>query len=120
MLHSAALLVAVLLAQAPLQGQGQIQIGPRTPPRDVMPNAKGTAVIRGRVTNADGRPLRRVQIRLSGDAIAEGRNASTNGQGQFEIRELPAGRVSLNASRAGYLSMSYGQSRPDEPGRPIE
>ena len=92
----------------------------RTPPRDAAAEKKGTAIVRGKIVNAEGRPLRRVQLRLSGDAIPEGRTASTNGQGRFEIAELPAGRYTLNASRAGYLGLSFGQSRPGEPGRPIE
>jgi Carboxypeptidase regulatory-like domain len=92
----------------------------RTPPRDAGPEKKGTGIIRGKIVNAEGRPLRRVQLRLSGEAIPEGRTASTNGQGRFEIRELPAGRCTLNANRAGYLGMAYGQARPGEPGRPIE
>jgi hypothetical protein len=61
-----------------------------------------------------------VQLRLSGESIPEGRTASSNSLGRFEIKELPAGRFTLNANRAGYLSMSYGQTRPGEPGRPIE
>ena len=92
----------------------------RTPPRDTAVEKKGTAVVRGKVVNAEGRPLRRVQLRLSGEAIPEGRTTSTNGLGRFEISELPAGRFTLNASRAGYLGLSYGQARPGEQGRPIE
>lgn len=92
----------------------------RTPPRDATLEKKGTAVIRGKIVNAEGRPLRRVQLRLSGESIPEGRTASTNGLGRFEISELPAGRYTLSATRAGYLGLSYGQARPGEPGRPIE
>jgi len=92
----------------------------RTPPRDATVEKKGTAIVRGKIVNAEGRPLRRVQLRLSGEAIPEGRTASTNGLGRFEITELPAGRYTLSASRAGYLGLSYGQARPGEPGRPIE
>jgi hypothetical protein len=92
----------------------------RTPPRDATPEKKGTAVIRGKIVNTEGRALRRVQLRVSGDAIPEGRTASTNGEGRFEIAELPAGRYTLNASRAGYLGLAFGQSRPGEVGRPIE
>src|SRR5262245_62370053 len=41
------------------------------PPRDAAPNAKGTGVLRGRILNSEGRPLRRVQIRLSGENVPE-------------------------------------------------
>jgi hypothetical protein len=103
--------------QTPQQTFGTQQ---RTPPRDAPAEKKGTAIVRGKIVNAEGRPLRRVQLRLSGEAIPEGRTTSTNGLGRFEITELPAGRFTLNASRAGYLGLSYGQSRPGEQGRPIE
>lgn len=118
-----ALIAAVLFtpqagAVAPGAQPAIIGAPQRTPPRDV--ERKGTAILRGKIVNAEGRPLRRVQLRLGGDAIPEGRTASTNGLGRFELTELPAGRYTLSASRAGYLGMSYGQSRPGEPGRPIE
>ena len=98
----------------PFSGRG----GP--PPRDATPNAKGTAILRGRVVNTEGRPLRRVQVRVSGETIPEGRTASTNSQGKWEVRELPVGRFSILASRAGYLNLQYGQKRSGEPGQPIE
>jgi hypothetical protein len=119
-------LTAAILFTPQVNGQSQAGQPPtfgaqqRTPPRDATLEKKGTAIIRGKIVNAEGRPLRRVQLRLSGESIPEGRTTSTNGLGRFEISELPAGRYTLNASRAGYLGMAYGQSRPGEPGRPIE
>src|SRR6188508_10528 len=93
------------------QTQTQTMGGRGGPPaRDAASEKKGTGVIRGKITNTEGRPLRRVQLRLSGEAIPEGRTASTNGLGKFEIRELPAGRFNLTASRAGYLPMAFGQT----------
>jgi hypothetical protein len=123
MMMISALVAAVMFtpqagAVAPGSRPATIGAQQRTPPRDA--EKKGTAVLRGKIVNAEGRPLRRVQLRLGGDAIPEGRTASTNGLGRFEVTELPAGRYTLSASRAGYLGMSYGQSRPGEPGRPIE
>jgi protocatechuate 3,4-dioxygenase beta subunit len=94
---------------------------PVAPARDTVPGEKkSTAVIRGKITNAEGRPLRRVQVRLSGESVPDGRTASTNGLGQYELRDLPAGRYSLSANRAGYLNLQYGQAKPGEPGRTIE
>jgi hypothetical protein len=116
----AAVLASVLNAAAQAPNPQTFGAQQRTPPRDSTAEKKGTAVVRGKILNAEGRPLRRVQLRLSGEAIPEGRTASTNGQGRFEIAELPVGRYTLNASRAGYLGLSFGQSRPGEPGRPIE
>ena len=118
----AAILFAPLgVSSKPQTGQPPISPAPRqAAPRDAPTDKKGTGIIRGRVVNGEGRALRRVQVRVSGEAIPEGRTASTNGLGRFEVRELPAGRYTLSASRAGYLGMAYGQSWPGEPGRPLE
>jgi len=123
MMAFAALVFAGVSLFAQVQGGGgspQVFGAQRPAPRDAVPNAKGTAVLRGRITNTEGRPLRRVQIRLSGELIPEGRTASTNSLGRWEIRDLPAGRFNLSASRAGYLFAQYGQKRFGEPGRPLE
>src|SRR6266487_870658 len=127
---TAILTLVLALASSPQTagggGQGQTQsqtqtMGIRAPARDAAAvEKKGTGVIRGKITNTEGRPLRRVQLRLSGEMVPEGRTTSTNGLGTFEIRELPAGRFNLTASRAGYLPMAFGQLRIGEPGRPIE
>jgi protocatechuate 3,4-dioxygenase beta subunit len=117
------MLIALAQAQPPASPPPQPQvfgIQQRGAPRDAVPNAKGTAILRGRILNIEGRPLRRVQIRLSGENIPEGRTASTNGLGKWEVRELPAGRFNLFATRAGYLQAQFGQKRFGEPGRPIE
>lgn len=112
-----AVLVAVtLLAQVPGRPPSQRAAGAEDP------NAqKGTAVIRGRITAADsGRPLRRAQIRLSSTELAEGRSTSTNARGEFEFKELPAGRYSVNVARSGYLPMQYGQRYYGELSKPLQ
>ncbi len=48
------------------------------------------------------------------------RVATTDQQGRFEIRELPAGRYTMTASKGGFVSLQYGQRRPSESGTPIE
>jgi hypothetical protein len=119
------LLLATLLCAIALQGAGASQtFGARsaTPPRDATPESKkGTAAIKGRVVTADGgRPLRRVQISVSAPELGESRTVSTGTQGTFEIKELPAGRYTVSASRAGFLGLQYGQRRPGEAGRPLQ
>jgi hypothetical protein len=94
---------------------------PGQPPRDVQRQpVTGTARIKGRVMSAEGLPLRRAMIRASAQDVREGRSTMTDGQGAYELKELPAGRYSVTAMKGGYVTMQFGQRRPFEPGRPIE
>ena len=79
----------------------------------------GSGRIRGRVLSETGAPVRRAQVRLSGTDVGA-RTATTDGDGRFEFGDLPDGRFSLSASKAGYVTAQYGQARPLEPGKPIE
>ena len=130
-----AVLVVVLSAAVPtpFSAQGppdgvQIQIqggggggGRGGPARDNAPRPTGTAVIRGRVVAADtGTAVRRAQVRATSSVSRDNRLASTDAQGNFEFRDLPAGRWDLSASKAGFVTMRFGQRRPFEAGRPIE
>src|SRR5918993_1893908 len=82
---------------------------------------RGTAVLRGQVIAADnGTPIRRAQVRVSSPEVREGRVATTDAQGRFEIKELPAGRYTMTASKGGFVALQYGQRRPSESGTPIE
>ena len=91
------------------------------PPRDTQPMPTGTARIRGRVLAADtGTPLRRAQVRLTSQNIRNAKTATTDTEGRFDLSELPAGRYTLAVSKAGYLTLQYGQRRPLEPGKPID
>ena len=79
------------------------------------------AAIRGRVTAADtGRPLRRAQISVIGiGSGVERRTTSTNVRGEYELRDLPAGRYTINATRSGYIPWEYGRRAPGEPGKSL-
>ncbi len=88
-------------------------MGPRQP-------KTGTGRFRGRVVSAEtGGPVRRAQIRIIGPDIGS-KTAMTDGEGRYEFRDLPAGRFNLTATKAGYVTMQYGQTRPFESGRPID
>ena len=124
-----ALLASGALAQERPGGQvpGTQRPGPlpggraQRPPRDAREAPTGTSVIRGRVVAADtGAPIRRVQVRAMSGELRTSRLASTDAQGRFELRDLPAGRWDLSTSKAGFVTLRFGQRRPFESGRPIE
>src|SRR5215467_3981671 len=90
------------------------------PPRDTSAQT-GTAIIRGHVFDgATGQPLRKAQIRASSPELRENRLATTDANGAYEFKDLAAGRYSLNANKGSYVGLSYGQTRPFEPGKLIE
>ena len=80
----------------------------------------GSAIIRGRVVSSEGTPVRRAQVRAQAGELRANRLASTDAQGRFEFKDLPAGRWNLQASKAGFMSLRYGQRRAFEAGTPIE
>jgi hypothetical protein len=45
---------------------------------------------------------------------------STDVDGRYELRELPAGRYQISVSKGSFVSQSYGQSRLFEPGKELE
>jgi hypothetical protein len=106
-----ALLSGFLLAAVPATSLAQAAPAPPKP-----------AAIRGRVTAADtGRPLRRAQISVLGvGAGIERQTTSTNLRGEYELRDLPAGRYTINATRSGYIPWEYGRRAPGEPGKSLE
>jgi len=119
-------LVTLLLATGALAQQPP----PRdAPARDTPPAAAGTAVIRGRVLVAGAlrqdsgqadRPLSRVEVRAACAPLKVNKAVLTDGDGRYEIADLPAGRYTVSFSRANYVRASYGQRRPLGPGAPID
>ena len=91
-------------------------------PRDSAAAAPtGTARIRGRVVAADtGAPLRRAQVRANAASIRTSRLTTTDADGRYEFRDLPAGRYTINVTKAGYVGLEFGQRRPFEGGRPLD
>lgn len=82
-----------------------------------------TAVIRGRITAMDGAALRRARVSLLPVAQAVGTlqiAASTNSQGHYELKEVPAGLYRVSATRGGYLATQFGQRRAGQTGQTVE
>ena len=95
--------------------------GVQTPPRDNTAPKTGTAILRGHVVAADtGQPLRKAQVRIFAPELRENRMATTDAQGRYEFKELPAGRYQITAGKGSYVNLSYGQMRPFEAGKPLE
>ena len=122
---SAALTLSAQQPQpGPPPGTPGITPPPRMPPRATRPGddpEKGTSVLRGWVTDAaTGNPIRRAAVRaISQDGRSSGL-ATTDADGRFEIKDLFGGRYSLMVQKAGYVSMSYGQRRPEQQGTVLE
>jgi hypothetical protein len=90
------------------------------PPRDPAAAQRGAAAtVRGRVVAADtGEPLHRVRVALSSTS-PNAPFSVTDTRGEFEIAGVAAGSYAVTFTRAGYLSIQYGQRAPREPGRTL-
>jgi hypothetical protein len=119
MVRACAFLVGLVLAADLCSAQPP---QPQTPPRDnPQAAAPGTAVIRGRVVAGDtGQALRKAQVRIFAPELRENRLATADADGKFEFKEVKAGRYNVTASKGSYVALQYGQTRPFEPGKPLE
>jgi Carboxypeptidase regulatory-like domain len=98
------LIVGVMLTAAVTPARAQ------NPVTGVEPDARSTGRIAGRVTKGDtGQPVAGATVLLGArDVPSAARTATTNTQGRFEFRDLPAGRYSVTARQSGYLQTFYG------------
>lgn len=121
-------LLSISLASAQVPAQpGPPPPPPRTmpgmpaPPRDNPQEKTGTAVLSGRVVATDtGKPLRRALVRASSQETPQGRTVSTDADGRWQLKTLPAGSYRVSVSKGGYVDISYGQLRPFEAGKVLE
>ena len=91
----------------------------QAPARDPV-RAAGAGIMRGTVRAVDGTPLRKVLVRLAGQALRDGRALYTGDDGRYELRNLPPGRYSVTASKVGYVPGSPGQTRTPGPSIQID
>jgi uncharacterized protein (DUF2141 family) len=108
------------------QGQGQQGRGGARgggqPARDAQVQQQaGTAMIIGQVVTGDaGSPVRRARVNLSGQDVRTQKATLTDDEGRFVFTLLPAGRYTVNASKAGFVNIAYGAKGPGRAGTPIQ
>jgi len=91
----------------------------------LAPNVVGRSAELARIagvvvtTDATPQPVRRAIVALSGGPLALSLNAITDDDGRFEIQDVPAGRFTISASRASYVTIAYGASAPGRAGVPL-
>ena len=71
-----------------------------------------TGVVRGRVTNASGVPLRGAEVRVRDPNGRENRLVTTDEDGRFEVVNLVPGSWTASAAKGGYLTQHFGQRGP--------
>ena len=126
--RSAVIGVALLVACAMITAGSAQQ--PQTPARDTSARPQGTTStttapptgrMSGRVLAGDtGRPIKRARVFISAAEVPGGRGTLTDDNGAFDFADLPAGRYTINASKNGYIQLSYGQRRPLQAGTPLQ
>ena len=106
--------------------QSQRQQRPQQPTRDTsaLPQSQApapTGRITGRVVAADsGRPIKRARVFINAAELPGGRGLLTDETGGFDFTDLPAGRYTVNASKSGFVGLSFGQRRPLQAGTPLQ
>lgn len=81
----------------------------------------GTGLIIGQVITGDaGTPVRRARVNLSGAELRGQRTTMTDDEGRFVFTQLPAGRYTMTASKAGFVSIAYGAKAAGRAGTPIQ
>jgi uncharacterized protein (DUF2141 family) len=96
--------------------------GGQQPARDAqIQQPTGTAMILGQVVTGDaGTPVRRARVNLIGQELRGQKATMTDDEGRFVFTLLPAGRYTVNASKAGYVNIAYGAKGPGRAGTPIQ
>jgi hypothetical protein len=94
------------LVSAPVSSQG--------------PTGAGAGSIAGLVVTADtGRPLSGARVSVEGTSLRAPRAVITSDEGRFAFAALPVGEFTVGASKVGYVTLTYGQTKPSRPGTPV-
>lgn len=106
---------------APAQSVAPAQQPSRDTPAQQQAAPPPAGVIAGRVLATDtGRPVKRARVFVVAPELQDGRAVMTDEGGGFQITELPAGRYSVTVAKTGFITLSYGQRRPLQPGTPLQ
>jgi len=110
------------VAQAPAPTPVQPPRAAPAPPRDNQAQEKtGTARLSGRVVAGDtGKPVRRALVQLTSPDTPQGRSISTDADGRWELKTLPAGNYRIRVQKGGYVALFYGQQRPFAQGKVVD
>lgn len=82
--------------------------------------ATGTGVISGQVTvTGTGQPLDDARVTLNGGSLRGPRVATTDAEGRYLFDQLAPGTYSVRATRTGFVSGTFGQTRFGGSGTPI-
>jgi protocatechuate 3,4-dioxygenase beta subunit len=113
---------ALAQAPSPTPPPAQPPRGAPTPARDNQSQEKtGTARLSGRVTAGDtGKPVRRALVQLTSPDNPQGRSISTDPDGRWELKTLPAGSYRIRVQKGGYVALFYGQQRPFAQGKVVD
>lgn len=104
--------------------QGQARPGAGAPATQagrpaVQAIPQGTAQISGRVISTEGRPLRGARVSVYSSTYRKSWGGRSNPDGTFEVTRLPAGDVTVTATKPGYVYMAYGAKKANGPGRTV-
>jgi len=119
----------VLLVAAALLSSAQITPPQTTPTPPAPTAAPQPAIVRGHVVAADsGQPLRKAQVRAMlidppPDFTRGGfreRSTTTDVDGKYELADLAPGRYNVTAFKSSFVSATWGQTQPLQPGAPLD
>ncbi len=81
----------------------------------------GLAALSGRVLTGDtGAVVKRAMVRLADQDTRNRRTVQTDDNGRYRFADLPAGRYTVTVSKAGFITLAYGQKHPRQPALPIQ
>lgn len=113
MLQSIGLVLIAGIAVPPATFANQSRTSPQPRSRDAS-RVVGTGMIRGRIVDVAGDPVRKARVRARSSVLSGDTSSQTDMEGRYEIGALPAGRYTLAAEKLGYMVAVYGRSQPNE------